>query len=166
MMTFRRMSFAVSALVFGLAAGVAAHAGTLGGSLGGTNNSITATNLAAGIGNHARQGIFAQQFGQMPSYGQTPAYGQPPSYGQTPSYGPQYGTPAMGGGLMGGRLPSLAGPGSNSVNANNIAAGIGNTARQGIDAVQGPGGFNRLDANNIAAGIGNSATQEIFSSQQ
>ncbi|MBX9634784.1 MAG: hypothetical protein K2X44_07355, partial [Magnetospirillum sp.] len=66
----------------------------------------------------------------------------------------------------------------NSVVANNVAAGVGNTAQQSVFANQfgspsfaapmlgrapwlGGGGSNSINANNIAAGVGNTAIQGI-----
>lgn len=61
---------------------------------------------------------------------------------------------------------------SNSVVANNIAAGTGNTAQQSVFANQfgggapswrAPqfGGSNSVNANNVAAGVGNTAVQGV-----
>lgn len=143
-MTFRRISFAVSAALLALAAIPAAQADTRGGlPIGGVStNSVVANNVAAGTGNIANQSVFAHQFGQSPQL-----------------HAPQRG-PYLGGGSP------WPGAGSNSVNANNVAAGYGNTANQMVGALQGPGGFNRVDATNLAAGLGNTANQQIMATQR
>lgn len=171
-MSFRRISFAASALILALAAGPIAQAGTLGSS---TSNSVSATNVAAGIGNRATQNIFAQQTGQLPMTRMgTGGWG-------VPTLGLGGGTNSITGtnvaaGLNNSASQSIgasqlggspwSGLGANSVTGTNVAAGIGNKAVQGIGAQQGPGGFNSVDATNVAAGIGNFAGQQIMTSQR
>jgi hypothetical protein len=140
-MTFRTSALAASAVALALVTSAAAQAGTRTGGIPFTSNSVTANNIAAGIGNTAQQGVFANQFGASPYYGRM---------------------------MGGGGVPSLRAPmgGSNSVTANNIAAGINNTAIQGVGAMQGPGGNNRVDATNLAAGLGNFASQQVLTTQR
>lgn len=146
MMIFRRIPFAVTAAILALAAIPAAQAGNRGGlpvGMGGvTTNSVVANNIAAGIGNVANQGVFAQQFGQSP-------------HAVSPLQGPQW-----------GGVPVAGGGGLNSTTATNLAAGAHNHANQMVGAMQGPGGFNRIDATNVAAGFGNLANQQIMATQR
>lgn len=69
--------------------------------------------------------------------------------------------------------PKYPGVTNNSITANNVAAGWGNTANQNIFASQQGGygqwpGFtgNTLTGNNVAAGTGNKANQDIMSDQR
>lgn len=70
-------------------------------------------------------------------------------------------------------VPTFPGVTSNSITANNVAAGIGNKANQNIWASQSgssspwPGlTSNTLTGTNIAAGTGNKANQTIMSDQR
>ncbi|HLO78114.1 MAG TPA: hypothetical protein VK196_16795 [Magnetospirillum sp.] len=79
----------------------------------------------------------------------------------------QYVTP-----MKGGINPHVGGTTTNSLSANNIAAGFGNKANQSIYADQS-GGYgkwpgvttNSIDATNLAAGYGNKANQDIMARQ-
>lgn len=66
--------------------------------------------------------------------------------------------------------PSYGGFTSNSVTANNVAAGFGNKAKQSVYADQSGSRWssptlNSVDATNLAAGFGNKAKQDITASQ-
>lgn len=83
--------------------------------------------------------------------------------------------PAMAGDFDMGGIPVvgpvIGGSTSNSLNATNVAAGIGNEADQDLHLGQKGGpGFgpvtNSFNALNLAAGIGNLATQNIHSRQK
>jgi hypothetical protein len=151
MIKFRSPLFAAAALVV-VAATAPAMAGDvqtggiplgLGG--GSTNNSFSASNVAAGVGNTAVQQIHASQKGSGQGFGGL-------------------------GGVPGFSFPGLPGQTNNSASASNIAAGVNNTAFQqlGLSQRGAPGGLvnNNLDAQNLAAGLGNFAGQKLFQTQR
>lgn len=79
---------------------------------------------------------------------------------------------AQAGNTEGLSVPPYGGLTTNSLTANNVAAGWGNKAKQSVMADQSgtykswPGvTSNSIDATNLAAGYGNKAKQNIMSSQ-
>ena len=73
--------------------------------------------------------------------------------------------------LVGQRSGGLL-PGGSAANLSNTAAGIGNSAMQGVTVLQRSGGRtpfaapNLANVQNLAAGIGNSASQGAFVRQR
>ncbi|HLN26048.1 MAG TPA: hypothetical protein VK558_18920 [Patescibacteria group bacterium] len=154
-MTFRRFPLVAFAALVTASAALPALADDMSGGIplgGTTNNSLSASNVAAGEFNSANQKIHSSQTGQSshPSLG----YGMNYSSYNTPSYSPSY-------------VPSTT---SNSTTASNVAAGIDNSAFQKLNVHQG--GFtpgivtNSVDAQNLAAGLGNLAKQRINTTQK
>jgi len=160
-MTFRRFPLVAFAALVTASAALPALADDMSGGIplgGTTNNSLSASNVAAGEFNDAHQKIHSSQGGQSyhPSLGTGMNYN---SY-NTPSYTPSYvSTPSY--------VPSTT---TNSTTASNVAAGIDNSAFQKLNAHQG--GFmpgivtNSVDAQNLAAGLGNLAKQRINTTQK
>jgi hypothetical protein len=147
-MTIRRFPLVAFAALVTASAALPALAGDMSGGipLGGstTNNSFSASNVAAGEFNDAHQKINATQKGSSFH----------PSYGTDSGYSPSF-------------VPSTT---TNSTSASNIAAGIDNSAYQKLKVNQGgmPSGFvnNNVDAQNLAAGLGNLAKQRITVKQK
>jgi len=148
MIKLRSPLFAVAALV-SVAAAVPAMAGDvqtggipLGMGGGVTNNSFSASNVAAGVGNQAFQQIHSSQKGSGQGFS----------------------------GLGGFSFPGMPGQTNNTASASNVAAGVDNAALQQIGLSQRGvrGGLvnNSLDAQNLAAGVGNFAGQSLFQKQR
>jgi hypothetical protein len=159
MMIPRRATLGLSAIALLGAVAISAPASAdrlhAGGIPLNTTNAVTGINIAAGLGNSARQQIDASQSGGGQSGG---------------SGGMMMGMPGMGG------QPLVR---TNTTVATNVAAGIGNQALQGMDVRQG-GPMLQLDfsgrrplvttnvgvATNVAAGIGNQALQGLSLGQR
>jgi hypothetical protein len=154
-MTIRRFPLVAFAALVTASAALPALADDMSGGIplgGSTNNSFSASNVAAGEYNDAHQKINATQKGS--------------------SFHPGLGVQLNQGGGMGGYntpsfVPSTT---TNSTSASNVAAGIDNSAFQKLKVNQGgmPSGFvnNNVDAQNLAAGLDNLAKQRITVKQK
>jgi len=141
-MTFRRFPLVAFAALATASAALPALADDMSGGIplgGTTNNSLSASNVAAGQFNDASQKIHVTQKGSSSQ----------PSGIYDPGYSPSTTT--------------------NSTTASNVAAGIDNSAWQKLNVRQGGApGFvsNSFDAQNLAAGLGNLAKQRITVKQK
>jgi len=150
MINLRSPLFAVAALVtLAAAAPVMAADVQTGGiplGMGGstTNNSFSASNVAAGVGNQAFQQIHSSQKGAGQGFGMS-----------------GYSFPGM---------PMAGGLTNNTAQANNVAAGVDNSALQQLGlsqrGVRGSAVTNNLSALNLSAGVGNFAGQNLFQTQR
>ncbi|MBW7851974.1 MAG: hypothetical protein H3C38_15885 [Rhodospirillales bacterium] len=130
-MSIRRSSLIALAALATVAVAGPSFAGEKGGVPLVSNNTVVATNVAAGIGNTAKQDIFASQRGGGMKSG--PMFGSNSIFADNTAAG--IGNKAKQTLDVHQRAPKGV-FGSNTVDARNLAAGIGNYARQDIYARQ------------------------------